>query len=76
MAVKPPPSKVNDFINKGAPVKADIQVTDECILISLRMPRSFLNEIDNILKNRIGLSRNALILEALQEKIKRSKNDN
>lgn len=71
MALKPPPEKdkekkINEFVNKGG----DIAQKDTWTMITVRLPSYLLKEIDNETKKRIGLSRNAWILEAFQEKLK------
>jgi len=78
MVVKPPPSKDNknqkieEFINKGANViEENLKlVKDEWVLTSLRIPKSILNEIDSVRKNRIGITRNTWILETIQKELK------
>lgn len=81
MGIKPPPQekdkskeeKIEMIINKGGRVAEESlvqQEKDKWTLISVRLPASLLNEIDEKLDKRIGLSRNAWILEAFQEKLK------
>lgn len=68
---------IENIVNKGAPVKEDINHietrdnVDKFKVITLRFPESFLKRIDNANKKRTGLSRNAWILEAIQEKLER-----
>lgn len=67
-------SRVDILISKGSPVKEDqIKETTKWTNINLRMPSEMLKEIDNVVKDRIGMSRNAWLLEAISDKIK---NDN
>lgn len=70
---------IENIVNKGAPVKEDSN-NDEMLnppkkekykVITLRFPESFLKRIDMQNKKRTGLSRNAWILEAIQEKLDR-----
>lgn len=68
MALKPAPErKINQLINKGGSVTEKEGWT----LISVRIPQKLLKEVDQETKTRIGLSRNAWILEAFQEKLKK-----
>jgi hypothetical protein len=62
----------NKIIEKGASVAAD-QDLKEWINISLRITRELIGTIDSGLNTRVGISRNAWILEAIQEKIRREK---
>lgn len=67
MALKPPPErKINQFVNKGG----DVTEKEEWTMITVRLPTNLLKDIDQETKKRIGLSRNAWILEAFQEKLK------
>ena len=75
------------IIKMGAPVKEDIkkEETQENVkqeenkqeekekwkLVPVRMPEKLLKELDDKIEKRIGLSRNAWILEAIQEKMRR-----
>lgn len=76
MVVKPKPIKpqdnkdINEVINKGAHVREDSQTEkheDKWIMISLRLPKPMLRQIDEKRKKKVGLSRNALILQKLQQ---------
>ena len=78
------PSHIRDIreeiILKGGQVKADheeeikikskVQWTNLC----LRITSSMVNQIDYLLEERIGMSRTAWILEAIQEKFKKDNN--
>jgi hypothetical protein len=84
--VKPPPTdkvhkpkleeEVDKIVNKGAPVKEDVkkeekkEKEDKWKLVPIRMPEKLLKELDDKIKNRIGLSRNAWILESIQKNLK------
>lgn len=78
--IKPPPTEevqktkqkekeIEQRINKGAPVKEEEK--EKWKLVPIRLPGHLLKNIDHCTKKRIGLSRNAWILEAVQEKITR-----
>lgn len=65
--------EIDQKINQGAPVKEDVKKEElkgeKWKLVPIRMPEKLLREIDKEIENRIGLSRNAWILEAIQEKL-------
>lgn len=65
---------LEQMIGQGGHVAADNQQKKEgWINIQLRISTEMIEEIGAILKEkRVGLSRNAWILEAIQEKIKNS----
>lgn len=71
MAVKPQPDKYKKdedaFINKGGKAKSD---NAEWTMVSLRITKNLLKDLDSMRCNRLGMSRNAWILEAIQEKLK------
>ena len=82
MSIRKPLEKVKHespekLIEKGAPVLEDIkqETQKKDFFVNLRIPRILLEMMDYQLKDRIGLSRTAWILEAIQEKIKRSNNE-
>jgi hypothetical protein len=56
------------YINEGAQVLQDANLTLEWKSISLRIPSDLLCEVDFFVKKRVGMSRNAWILEALLNK--------
>lgn len=74
MSVNQPPikpdkdkeKKTKKIINKGGSER----VKKGWTMITLRLPDHLLREIDTETEERIGLSRNAWILEAIQEKLK------
>jgi hypothetical protein len=65
--------EIDQKINQGAPVKEDVKIEtvkgEKWKLVPIRMPEKLLREIDKKIENRIGLSRNAWVLEAIQEKL-------
>ena len=66
--------QVEKLIAKGALVKEDVKPVDQKthVHLNLRMPQFLLNRLDEVVSNRIGMSRNAWIVEAINEKIKRN----
>lgn len=68
-------SNLEKIIEKGGSVSADKSVDKkEWRNILIRLRSDMIQELDNVLNKRIGLSRNAWILEAIQEKL-RKEND-
>lgn len=61
---------VNDIINRGAEVKADQLPKSEWTVVGLRIPRLLLKEIDIEVRKRIGMNRNAWLLEIIQKNLK------
>lgn len=57
-----------EVISRGGHVKEDDK-TEEWVCISLRISKGLLERISGSLFKRIGLTRNAWILEAIQEKL-------
>ena len=55
------------FISKGSDSPKESQ---GAITICLRMPNELLKEINLVVEKRVGLSRNAWILEAIQSNMK------
>jgi hypothetical protein len=70
--------EIEKIINKGgstggepkAPVKKKKKGTS---YVQLRLPADLLDSIDEIREGRVGMSRHAWILEAIQEKILKDK---
>lgn len=62
--------ELDKVISQGGHVSAD-QKKGGWISIQLRLSNDMIESIGSSLKDRIGLSRNAWILEAIQEKLKR-----
>lgn len=78
MSVRKAPNDPKDpksIISRGGEVRSDRNENAEeeatSVQINLRTPPILVDRIEKALKKRIGLSRNAWILEAIQEKIKR-----
>lgn len=65
--------ELDKVIAQGGHVSAD-QKKDGWISIQLRLSSEMIESIGATLKERVGLSRNAWILEAIQEKLKREEN--
>jgi predicted HicB family RNase H-like nuclease len=67
--VKP---NLEDIIQKGGNVSADKHHKETKVhIFSLRVPDVLNDSLELAVKNRIGLSKNAWVLEAIQEKLKR-----
>jgi hypothetical protein len=66
---------IEKLIDKGAPVKEEnkVEKESEWTNINIRIPRAMLNEIDEAVKARIGLTRTGWVLESFFEKLKRTK---
>lgn len=62
------------YISQGSEVRADVEKKKSRKGLCIYIPTDFLDKIDKTLKKRIGISRNAWILEALQEKMQRETN--
>lgn len=72
--------EIDKIVNKGAPVKEDVkqeeekkgekEIKEKWKLVPIRMPEKLLNELDEKIEKRIGMSRNAWILEAIQKSLK------
>lgn len=64
---------IEEIVNKGAPVKEDVKQEHQkeiWKLVPVRMPEKLLKELDEKIEKRIGLSRNAWILESIQKNLK------
>src|SRR5688572_16517957 len=68
---KPNEKAREEFISKGSQTPLDLKKQDEkeWTNILLRIKKSALQDIDNKVKQRMGLSRTAWLLEAIQEKL-------
>lgn len=81
MVVKKPLDKnatqkvnIEELIDRGARVKEDNKETEKkWSHVNLRMPTQLLSNVDEALEDRIGISRNGWLLEAIDEKLKRAK---
>lgn len=62
--------EIEKMIAKGGSVSSDA-IPNKKTQVNVVMKKSFLELIDEKVKKREGLCRNAWILEALQEKLKR-----
>lgn len=64
---------VDALIEKGAKVKEDkIEESKQWTIINLRLPLDMLENIDNNVKERIGMTRTGWILEALTGILKKT----
>lgn len=71
MAIRPKIEKIREkIIEKGGKVAEDNVSENQWIIISLRISKKTLKEIDELVKkDPIGLSRNVWILHAIQQKM-------
>lgn len=60
------------YITEGAKVRADGDKESLQKTICLRLPIDFLEMIDELVTKRVGLSRNAWILQVIQEKLEKT----
>ena len=65
------PKSLDEFIDKGAPVSSDVSqnCAKEWTNFTLRIRKDLSQKIDNTIENRIGITKTAWILEAIQEKL-------
>ena len=73
-----PTSIENEFIEKGAISKIDIskkQHRNKRISLHLRIPKNLTDQIDEFLLDTFGVSRTSFILQAIHEKLKRTKQE-
>lgn len=62
--------KIEEFINKGGKVSADEKEDkDEWTMISVRIPKSLLKQIDEKRSQFIGITRNTWILQLFQKEL-------
>ena len=59
------------YIAEGAQVIADSVEKTTSKTICLRLPENFLKMIDGVVNRRVGMNRNAWILQAIQEKLEK-----
>lgn len=81
MAVRKPLEKVQDIkvnveelIDRGAPVKGENKQPEETkkwTYINLRIAVDMVNNVDEAVKERVGITRTGWILEAIHEKLKK-----
>lgn len=72
MAVSKPREKdVEALIEKGARVKEDERLSKkEWFIVNLRISKSMLEDVDDAVNDRVGITRTGWILEAIHEKLK------
>lgn len=61
---------LDTIISRGANVKEDSIMSKEWSFLNLRIPTSLLNELNEHLESKIGISRTGWILQAIQDKLK------
>lgn len=67
---------VDALIEKGAKVKEDrVQESKKWTYMNLRIAVEMINQVDEAVSERVGITRTGWILEAIHEKIKRELND-
>lgn len=65
---------IEEIIDRGGSVRADkAEKKKEWTNVTIRTRKDLLVQVDEIVEERIGMTRTAWILEALQEKLKREK---
>jgi len=66
---------IDELLSKGAPVKEDIVLEKEeskWSNVNFRLPTEMLQTVDEVLRDRVGISRNGWLQEAVNEKLLRS----
>jgi hypothetical protein len=64
-------AKVEKIITKGAPVKEDLaQDDDGFTAIKLRIPKGMYAELGEMAKDKVGISKTGLILQAINYQLK------
>lgn len=84
MSVRKPLDKIKEdidveaLIDAGAKVKEDLKKDQkEWVIINLRISSNMLQEVDEAVNKRVGITRTGWILESIHEKINKEKiNDN
>lgn len=67
---------VDALIEKGAKVKEDhVSDSKKWVTINLRIASKMLEEVDETVDKRVGITRTGWILEAIHEKLKRSQDE-
>lgn len=74
-------AEIEEIINKGGSTGGDKKIVtpaqrkkkQSTSYVQLRLPADLLDQIDSVREDRIGISRHAWILEAIQEKIAKDK---
>lgn len=63
---------IDELIDRGAPVKADIKrVREQKTNLNLLIPVKLLQDIEQAMQELVGISRTGWILQAIHEKLKR-----
>lgn len=61
---------VEALIDQGAKVKEDSRKEKKWVIVNLRISSDMLEEVDEAVGNRVGITRTGWILEAIHEKLK------
>lgn len=64
------PIDIEKLINKGAKVKEDNDNENKWTYVNLRLPLQMLNQIDELLKEDVELTRTGWIRDAIRRKLK------
>ena len=65
-----------EIISRGGHVKSDQEkIKKKWVVMTLRITEDLIEDVEKNLEERVGMSRNSWILEAIQEKLKRSNNE-
>ena len=84
MVVRKPVDKVElsdndieELILKGASVKEDKKKDNKrkSTFLNLRIPKDMLEQINEVMKKRVGISRIGWILESIHEKLEKENNE-
>jgi hypothetical protein len=67
--------KSRQNVIEAAEKKADLPTKKEWMHFLLRMKTSWAEQIDEVIKSRIGITRTTWILEAIQDKLKRTNHE-
>lgn len=73
---KSEPIDVDALIEKGAKVKEDtVSEENKWSYIQLRISTKMLDQVDDAVEKRVGITRTGWILEAIYEKLKKEKEE-
>jgi hypothetical protein len=62
--------EVESLIGKGAGVKSDKHSLKDWVMVNLRISKDMLEEVDEAVSGRVGITRTGWILEAIHERLK------
>lgn len=62
--------RLEDVIDKGAGIKEEgVNNDEEYVTISLRMKKGMLKKLNECVKNKVGITRNGWILQAIDKQM-------